>query len=295
MTTREDARPVSDDEIFERIEVVRPYYALRDLRQSSDGAMSARVRPSHVGDMEVGPVSAAETGRHLAILGSTGAALANPNPGRHFYLAFDGEIRRARTKIEPDYAGDLFARARSHFVEPSTAVTLADIRTEDDRTIYTVAVFFMVVPETDFRALFAEHAQDDAPLEGRPDPYGDVILLDDVSVWDTRLHASLGTIDPYRCAGHFPGLPAMPVAFLMSNVAGAAGLLLSHVVGRDEVSYVVREGSIRAENLAFAGEKVDVHVEYQRFASGTHWFHCAAIAGGSKPVGQAHMKLRVRD
>ena len=55
------------------------------------------------------------------------------------------------------------------------------------------------------------------------------------------------------------------------------------------------EGSIRAENLAFANEKVDVHVEYQRFASGTHWFHSAAIAGGTKPVGQAHMKLRVRD
>jgi hypothetical protein len=290
-----DVREITEDEIFERIEVTRPYYALRDLRQGADGVMSARVRPNMRGGSELGPVTAAETGRHLAILGSTGAALANPKDGRHFYLAFDGEIRRSRARVEADYDGDMLLRARSHFVDESTAVTLADIGTEDGRTIYTVAVFFLVVAEPDFRGLFAEHAQEDASLDGRPDPYEDVIGLHDISVWDTRLHASLGTVDPYRCAGHFPGLPAMPVAFLMSNIAGAAGRLLHHILDRESVSYVVREGSIRAENLAFANEKVDVHVEYQRFASGTHWFHCAAIAGGTKPVGQAHMKLRVRD
>jgi hypothetical protein len=290
-----EARAISDEEIFERIEVRPPYYALRDLRQETDGTMSARVRPDMAVGNESGPVTAAETGRHLAILGSTGAALANPDPRRHFYLAFDGEIRRSRTRVEHDYSGDMLLRARSHFVDPSTAVTLADIRTEDDRTIYTVAVFFLVVAEPDFRAMFAEHAQSDAELEGRPNPYQDVIGLHDVSVWDTRLHASLGTIDPYRCAGHFPELPAVPVAFLMANVSNAAGRLLHHILERDSVSYAVREGSIRAENLAFAGENVDVHVEYQRFSSGTHWFHCAAIANGTKAVGQAHMKLRVRD
>jgi hypothetical protein len=290
-----NARAITDEEIFERIEVCPPYYALRELRQEADGTMTAVVQPEMAGGSESGPVTAAETGRHLAILGSTGAALANPDPRRHFYLAFDGEIRRSRTRIEPDYPGEMRVRARSHFVDPSTAVTLADIRAEDDRTIYTVVVFFLVVPEPDFRALFAEHAQEDAQLEGRPNPYQDVIGLHDISVWDTRLHASLGTIDPYRCAGHFPGLPAMPVAFLMANVANAAGQLLHHILERDSLSYVVREGSIRAENLAFAGEKVDVHVEYQRFSSGTHWFHCAAIANGTKAVGQAHMKLRVRD
>ena len=122
-----------------------------------------------------------------------------------------------------------------------------------------------------------------------------MIGLDDVSGWDTRLHGSLGRIDPYRCAGHFPGLPAMPVAFLMANIGSAAGRLLRHILDADDLTYVIREASIRAENLAFAGERVDIHVEYQRFASGTHWFHCAAIAEGTKPVGQVHVKLRVRD
>ncbi len=289
------SRPLSHDEVFSRIEVCPPYFALTDLRGADDGSVLARVGSRQSLGDEAGPVSAAETGRHLAILGSVAAGLANPGPGRHFYLAFDAELRRARTRVEPDYAGELLARARAHFVDPSTALAVADLRTEDGRTIYTLVVFYLVVAEPDFRGLFGAHARDDAVLDGRPDPFADVIGLGDTSVWDTRLHTSLGRIDPYRCAGHFPGLPAMPVAFLMSNVAGAVSRLLHHVLDRQEVRFVIREASLRAENLAFAGERVDIHVEYQRFAGGTHWLHCAAIAEETKSVGQVHVKCRVRD
>lgn len=291
----EGTTPVSDDELFARIEVNPPYFALSDVRRSDDGTMSARARARQSLGDEVGPVSAAETGRHLAIVGSCAAAFANPSDGRHFYLAYDAELRRSRTRVEADYSEEMIARGRAQFVDPSTALAVTDLRTADDRTIYSLVVFYLVVPENDFRALFAAHAQPDAPLEGRPDPFEEVIGLDDVSVWDTRLHGTLGRIDPYRCAGHFPGLPAMPVAFLMSNVAAAAARLLKHVLSREELSYVIREASMRAENLAFSGERVDIHVEYQRFASGTHWLHCAAIAEGSKSVGQVHIKFRVRD
>jgi 3-hydroxymyristoyl/3-hydroxydecanoyl-(acyl carrier protein) dehydratase len=290
------SRALSHDELFSRIEVLPPYFALQDVHLADDGTAVARVgsRRQVLGD-EVGPVSAAETGRHLAILGSISAAFANPSPKRHFYLAFDAEVRRARPRVEPGYAGGLVARGRAHFVDPSTAVAVTELQTEDGRTIYTVVVFYMVVAEPDFRGLFADREQDDAPLDGRPDPFFDVIGLSDISVWDTRLHATLGHIDPYRCAGHFPGLPAMPVAFLMSNIGAAVTRLLHHVLDRDEVHFVVREASLRAENLAFAGERVDIHVEYQRFASGTHWFHCAAIAEETKSVGQVHVKCRVRE
>jgi hypothetical protein len=288
-------RLLSDEEIFSRIEVTPPYFALEDVQRSDDGTVVARVGSRQSLGAELGPVSGSETGRHLAILGSVSAAFANPSPERHFYLAFDAEVRRARTRVEPDYAGALIARGRAHFVDPSTAVAVTELQTEDGRTIYTVVVFYMVVAETDFRGLFSDRAQDDAVLDGRPDPFVDVMPLGDVSVWDTRLHASLGRIDPYRCAGHFPGLPAMPVAFLMSNVTTAITRLLQHVLGREEVRFIAREASIRAENLAFAGERVDIHVEYQRFASGTYWFHCAAIAEETKSVGQVHVKCRVRD
>jgi hypothetical protein len=294
-TATERTTAISDDELFARIEVRPPYFSLTDLRRGDDNAMSARVQTRQSLGGEAGPVSAAETGRHLAILGSCSAAFANPAATRHFYLAYDAELRRSRTRIEPDYSGELVAHGRAHFVDPSTAIAVADLRTDDGRTIYSIVVYYLVVPENDFRALFAAHEYPDTPIEGRPDPFEDVIGLDDVSVWDTRLHGSLGRIDPYRCAGHFPGLPAMPVAFLMSNVTAAAGRLLKHVLDRDELDYTIREASVRAENLAFTGERVDIHVEYQRFASGTHWLHCAAIAEGTKSVGQTHIKFRVRD
>jgi hypothetical protein len=289
------SRIVDREELFERIEVVPPYFALGEVSQGDDGVLTAGVPVTQALGKEPGPITATESGRHLAILGSCAAALANPADGRHFYLAYDAEVRRSRSRVDDADASGLVASARSHFVDPTTAVALTDLRTGDGRTIYTIVVFYLVVAEADFRGLFAEHAQPDADLDGRPDPYVDVIGLENVSIWDTRMHGTLGTIDPYRCAGHFPGLPAMPVAFLLSNVGDAAGNLLAHVLGRDEITYVIREASIRAENLAFAGERVDVHVEYQRFAGGVHWLHCAAIAEGEKPVGKVHLKLRVRD
>jgi hypothetical protein len=294
-TTTEPTTAISEDELFARIEVCPPYFALEDLRRGRDNSMSALVQPRQALGGEAGPIGAAETGRHLAILGSCSAAFANPAEGRHFYLAYDAELRRSRTRVEPDYSEPLVAHGRGHFVDASTALAVNDIRTQDGRTIYTLVVFYLVVPEDDFRLLFAAHARPDAPLAGRPDPFEDVIGLDDVSIWDTRLHGTLGRIDPYRCAGHFPGLPAMPVAFLMSNVVSAAARLLAHVLERDELSYTIREASVRAESLAFTDERVDIHVEYQRFASGTHWLHCAAIAEGTKAVGQTHVKFRVRD
>jgi hypothetical protein len=294
-TTAADSVPVSDDEIFERIEVRPPYFALTDLRRAVDGTVSARAAITQSLGDEAGPVTAAEAGRHLAILGSCASAFANPDANRHFYLAYDAEVRRPRSRIPADYSGDLFAHARAHFIDPSTALAVTGLQTEDGLTVYSVVVFYLVMPEGDFRGFFAGHEQPDASLEPGDDPYHDVLDLQDVSVWDTRLHGTLGRIEPYRCLGHFPGLPAMPVAFLMSNIANASSRLLHHVLDREQVRFVIREASVRAENLAFAGERVDVHVEYQRFAGGTHWLHCAAIADGTKSVGQVHLKCRVRD
>src|SRR5918995_197603 len=94
MATALEGTPVSDDELFSRIEVCPPYFALTDVRRTDDGGVSAQVRICQSLGDEIGPVSAAETGRHLAILGSVAAAFANPSAKRHFYLAFDAELRR---------------------------------------------------------------------------------------------------------------------------------------------------------------------------------------------------------
>ena len=57
----------------------------------------------------------------------------------------------------------------------------------------------------------------------------------------------------------------------------------------------MREGSVRAEALAFVGERVDIEVEFQRFSGGTYWLHSKALVGNEKSVGALHTKLRVRD
>ena len=295
MTDTPTGRVLSEDEIFERIEVQPPYYALRDVTELGPGWVQARVPADRTLDAEEAVIGAAQAGRHLAILGSIGAALANPAPGRHFYLAYDAEYRRARGRVAPTDEM-LVGRARAQLLDPGTAVALTEVRTPTGEAIASTCVYFMVVKEDDFRGLFAAHERDDEDHSAKPDPFSNTKPMGDVSVWDTRLFTSLGEVTPYDCQGHFPRLPAMPVAFLMGNLLVRIEHLLRVVLKRDDAPrFAVREASVRAENLAFAGEEVDCHVEYQRFAGGTHWFHTAAIASGTKPVGKLHLKLRVRD
>lgn len=289
-------RTLGEDEIFERIEVNPPYYALSDVEELGEGWVRAGVPADRSTASEEGCLSAAQAGRHLAILGSIGASLVNPDPGRHFYLAYDAEYRRAR-RPPPDAEGPLVGTARAQLLDPGTAVALAEVRTPSGEPLASVCVYYLVVREADFRGLFDGHARPDEDHSARPDPYTLTKPMAETSVWDTRLFTTLGEITPYDCQGHFPGLPAMPVAYLLANLSPRVEHLLRVVLDRGDETpqYAIREASIRAENLAFAGEPVDCHVEYQRFASGTHWFHCAAIANGGKPVGKVHLKLRVRD
>ena len=291
-----EGRQLSDDEIFERIEVNPPYYALTDVTELGPGWVRASVPADRTTEFEEGCLSAAQAGRHLAILGSIGAALVNSDPGRHFYLAYDAEYRRARSAPR-DAEGPLVGTARTQLLDPATAVALAEVRTPAGEPLASVCVYYLVVREADFRGLFAAYERPDESGAGQPDPYSLTKPMGETSVWDTRLFTSLGEITPYDCQGHFPGLPAMPVAYLLGNLTPRVEHLLRVVLdrGAETPRYAIREASIRAENLAFAGEQVDCHVEYQRFAGGTHWFHCAAIADGGKPVGKVHLKLRVRD
>ena len=65
---------LSEAEIFERIDVLPPYFALTDIQLHPDASISAVAAIEQPLGAENGPVSAAEAGRHLAICGSIAAA-----------------------------------------------------------------------------------------------------------------------------------------------------------------------------------------------------------------------------
>ena len=242
--------------------------------------------------MEIGPIAASDAARHMAILGSVSAGLANEEPGRHMYLAYDAEFRRSRQR--PDESASEFVVTANHtYLDPGTVQALVTLRAPDGAPVNSLSVYFMVLKHDDFNFFFAEHQH--PQIETEVDPYLDTVGLSDIQIEGNRLRATLGEIDPMNCLGHFDGLPAMPVAYLMGNVMSASGALLKNVLNADTLQFAVREGSVRADALAFAGERVDLEVEYQRYSGGTYWLHAKAVVGNDKTVGALHTKLRVRE
>lgn len=283
---------VSTDEIFERIDVTRPYYALEEVTADGD-RYRAEVPIGQPLGLEAGPVSAAEAGRHMAILGSVAASRANPAPGKHMYLAYDAEMRRARGR-PPAEAAALVLEAVAHPIDEGTSHATVIARTLDGQPVCSLSVYYMIVPHADFHGLFADHAVD-ATTAGNDDPYGTLVEPDGVELDGHRIRVDLGAIEPQSCVGHFEQLPAMPVAFLMSNVVSGCARLLTEVLEMERFALTVREGSVRADALAFTGEQVVVEAEYQGERYGTQWVYAEAWAGGDKRVGALHMKLRAKE
>ena len=81
-------KSIDNNYILERIGVQPPYYALNDLElDEENGIMSAKVPVEQSSEMERSPITAAESGRHLAILGCCLMGVINTEGGKFYYLA----------------------------------------------------------------------------------------------------------------------------------------------------------------------------------------------------------------
>src|SRR5688572_30011137 len=90
-----------------------PYFAPEDVRANSTG-VEAKGRVQQDPGRGPGPISGAEAGRHLAILGSCALARVNPQVERHYYLASAAELERL-APAAPTAQGKLRAFAHAWF------------------------------------------------------------------------------------------------------------------------------------------------------------------------------------
>jgi len=284
-----DNRSLTDEEIFSRIDVLPPYYALRDVALDEHGELTASVGIEQPLGAEIGPISGAEAGRHLAIAGSVAAAFQHPNEGRFHFLATDAEMRRA--KKVPDTATALTLRASGRMVDKRTAHAIVTAETEEGRPVCSMSCYYAIVAYDLMRQFFAEHC---APTpESSGNPYVELLEPANVDIAGGHIELDLGEISASACAGHFDGLPAMPVAYLMSNVTAATGRLLRRQTGDDQLRFSIAEGSVRADGLAFAGETVRLRGEHQGTRYGNEWVYLEAFATDDKRVGAVHLKIAV--
>jgi hypothetical protein len=267
------AGPHLDDPVVARLVrrvcVRPPYLAVGDVR--IEGArMLAVARAESPAHGEIGPMPAAEVGRHAAIAGLLHAADGQRDDGRRYYLAREASCRY----VANDAPYGTPVTFVSEVVEASKrACRVRVVATVDAAPLATIELSYAILTEAAFGRLFRARAK---PTPPAPNPYGSLLATEyqGGADWAEQIVPSLPVAS---CVGHFDGHPALPVAQLMGQLSYLAGRL----AGGDERPYRVVRGEIAADDLAWAGERATFRVrrvEVEPDAGADHRFECVALA-----------------
>ncbi|MEU5877067.1 hypothetical protein [Spirillospora sp. NPDC047279] len=239
-------------DVGELICVSKPYYALRDLVTTGPGMVEATVPVERPPGREATPITMAELGRHLAILGLCGAATVNPVAGRHFYLAGDAMVEWLAPPTS-ERPSELHGRATTAFTSRRrTARAHTELLDASGAVLAQVRIDYTVISERTFEHLFPA----DPPLvPTQVNPYRGDLPFPEVEVIDGRVEADL-LVEPDMCVGHFTDRPMLPVAVAAGGLATIGERLLRERAGTDDFTWSSTRMALQAQRLVRAGTKV---------------------------------------
>jgi len=271
-----------------------PYYALDDVAVYQPGFVEARIRPEHPLGHEVGPLAAAEAGRHLAILGACACSSLREQHATHYYLA-----QRARLVRHGNSTSNAPARfsavAWSGTRRGRAARAHALLRAAGEQsTLFELDVSYRVLSAAVFQRVFAAHRRDlrAAPRDLRDDgveqriaqrnnPYHRPLPLEITRRTPKSVRARLAHVTPQLCSGHFPLYPALPVPLLMQSLSTLCGEAL-RVRWGNGTRYRVHSADVSAERLAFVGERLVFEAAFWRSdGAREHYQAWAALEDGT--------------
>lgn len=277
-------------ELLRQICVRAPYFALTGLVQTAEGALRAWVPVEQSPGDEASPISAAEAGRHLAILGSCAAALRLSAGAQHFYLAQEARLTRLHSGPMGRASGLLVGEAQASFTGRRSARATCTLSTPGGEPLFALDVTYAVLAAPLFQRLHAdarvEMRRADRPRSEadvidfaalRRNPFAQPLPLGPRTMEGETLSASL-TVAPELCKGHFALYPVLPVAAAMSGLANVAGERLAQVLGVPSVRHLVVRGDVTAERLAQTGEQVTFSAAHEGSRGGEHHFRCVATS-----------------
>jgi 3-hydroxymyristoyl/3-hydroxydecanoyl-(acyl carrier protein) dehydratase len=286
---------LNTSELYARICVRDPYFALREVTEMGPGEVLARVPVEQEPGAEASPINAAEVGRHLAILGSCAASLVNPKDGQHYYLARRARLERLHHGPQGRFDEDLWGLAQARFTDKRSALAHMVLASPDGLPLFSLEVDYNVLSAQAFLRLFQgarlemrrEPRAERAPRGAMPgdfaamrqNPHRLPLALRDHVRDGECLKAQLGPVNADHCKGHFALHPVLPVAVVMSGLSGLAGTLLRQLLGNEQARYLVTRGEVRAESLAFAGETVTFGAHRHGVEGSDHRFYCWASVG----------------
>jgi 3-hydroxymyristoyl/3-hydroxydecanoyl-(acyl carrier protein) dehydratase len=247
---------ITSEEIFNLIDVRDPYYALEKLQLNEDGTISAIIPiEQHLGSEPI-PITSSEGGRHSAVLGSCVCALHNPNKIRHYYLAASANATRVNFEFSSGQTAYFIGWAKCLKVEGKSAQAHTKLMFPDGRIYSEVIIDYHVLNHKIFERI--NQARQRTIAESDHNPYiADPPLKYEV-LSDTQLTAIIDNIGPLDCAGHFPEIPAVPIAILFRILVKLSIILMQIRKNNPNAVFCVKECTTEAKNLAFPGERIDI-------------------------------------
>lgn len=242
--------------ICKRIAVHRPYFAFSDLYAIGDSCILGAFAPEQSVGYELGPISSAELGRHLAILGSCAAAVDAPDD-MTYYLASKGRLELIPSAHTSGTAqkGTAIATVTSRSRRTMTAevvgncgLVTAHLRCE-----------YQVLSASVFSRIFTGHYTGSLtpPLQS---PYRTPLTFDATQIGTNRMVVRTGQVSPESFAGHFDDYPSWPVAIIADTFGQVRTALLHNMLDR-QTSYRVSFLNVDALQLAPARAQLIYDVE----------------------------------
>jgi 3-hydroxymyristoyl/3-hydroxydecanoyl-(acyl carrier protein) dehydratase len=252
--------PITDEEIFKIIDVNKPYFALQNLTYHSDGTVTAIIPiEQHLG-YEPTPITSSESGRHLAVLGSCVCALNNPNKTRHYYLAASANATRKDFDFFGEKPGYFIGWAKCLKVEGKLAQAQTMLKFPDGRIYSEIVINYHMLNHRIFERI--NQSRLIKILEQDYNPYISDPEIKYEKVSDTRIISTVDNISPMDCAGHFPEIPAVPIAILFRILVKLSIILMQIRKGNPSQIFCVKECTTEAKNLAFPGEPIDIETQF---------------------------------
>lgn len=267
--------------IGDRVAVHPPYLAFRSLEIDEDTTLYGTFVPEQPIGFEEGPVTAAEIGRHLAILGACAASCAG-SPVLTYHLATEAHYKRLCDPLST--ADGQTLRASAKILKQERRDLVVDTAVFAGNQFASLRVRYQVLTAPIFTRMFQQFRNlGSSSAFSAQSPYVSLLPLRFDAPGHESVFAHSDALLPDACAGHFPDYPAWPVALVMHCLGRVSTNLLHHLTKRP-LTYTVLEADMYADTLVFASQPLTFSAALdhsRRTTQSDYAFTCHAIHEGS--------------
>lgn len=242
---------------LQNISVTEPYFALKNLWWL-DSYIYADFTAELYEPDEIMPITAAEVGRHMAIMGSVAMSAANPKKEQHYYLATDAIIIRRSNKESTDR--NVIGRIRTESIDKRNGLTTGSLFDAEMNKLFDVEVKYKVIHHALFEKMFASH-KTVTSKDLTYNPFEESVSFANLNLGIKSCTGSIGVVKIEDCAGHFTNYPAFPVARMGTAMGKIAGEHFKFLHPERTDKYIIGRADLHAEHLLFAGNEVNFRTE----------------------------------